>query len=217
MRKRCEPVVLFDIDGTLANYDLALKRDMDALRAPMEPPYAGVPHDDSPAYLRNRASLIKSAESWWATLEPLKLGFDIWKIAGDLGYRRVILTQAPRRSPAAWSGKKKWIDSYLGPDTDVIITRDKGLVYGKVLVDDFPKYITRWLKWRPRGLVIMPAQPHNKGFEHPQVIRYTGRNLKNVSKAMAKLYDITIEEERVKNVSKAMAKLYNTTIEEEKN
>ena len=194
MKKRCEPVALFDIDGTLANYDLALKRDMEALRSPMELPYAGVPRDDAPAYLRNRASLIKSAESWWATLEPLELGFDIWRTARDIGYRRVILTQAPRRSPAAWSGKKKWIDFYLGPDTDVIITRDKSLVYGKVLVDDWPEYISRWLKWRPRGLVIMPAQPHNKGFEHPQVIRYTGKNLKKVSKALTELYNTTIEE-----------------------
>ena len=217
MKEKCEPVALLDLDSTLCNYEKALKRDMEALQSPMEPLYAGVPDESTPAYLRNRARLIKSSEDWWTKLEPLKLGFDIWHLAKQIGYRRVILTQAPRYSPAAWSGKKKWIDSYLGPDTDVIITRDKGLVYGKILVDDWPEYIIRWLKWRPRGLVIMPAQPHNKGFEHPQVIRYTGRNLKNVSKAMAKLYDITIEEERVKNVSKAMAKLYNTTIEEEKN
>ena len=104
MKKRSEPVALFDIDGTLANYDLALKRDMKALRFPMEPPYAGVPHDSAPVYLRNRATLIKSAESWWATLEPLELGFDIWRTAGDIGYRRVILTQAPKSGCVASAG-----------------------------------------------------------------------------------------------------------------
>jgi 5'-nucleotidase len=56
----------------------------------------------------------------------------------------------------------------------VTITMDKGLVYGKVLVDDYPEYALRWLKWRKRGLVIMPNQPWNQGFEHPQVHRYTG-------------------------------------------
>jgi hypothetical protein len=195
MKKRSEPVALFDLDFTLCDYEGALNRDMKALQSPMEPPYAGVPHDNAPAYLRNRATLIKSAESWWATLEPLELGFDIWRTARDIGYRRVILTQAPRRSPAAWSGKKKWIDAYLGPDTDVIITRDKSLVYGKVLVDDWPEYITQWLKWRPRGLVIMPAQKHNKDFKHPQAIRYTGRNLKKVSKMLADLYNTITEVE----------------------
>jgi hypothetical protein len=51
----------------------------------------------------------------------------------------VILTQGPRRNANAWTGKKLWIDRNLGPDTDVTITRDKGLVYGKVLVDDLMK------------------------------------------------------------------------------
>jgi 5'-nucleotidase len=194
MKKRCEPVALFDLDSTLCDYEGALKRDMKALRSPMEPPYTGVPHDNAPAYLRNRANLIRSFESWWTSLDPFKLGFDVWSMAEQIGYRRVILTQAPRCSPAAWSGKKKWIDQYLGPDTDAIITRDKGLVYGKILVDDWPEYVIRWLEWRPRGLVIMPAQEHNKGFEHPQVIRYTGRNFKVVRKALASVYNTTIED-----------------------
>tara|TARA_Y100000310_G_C20512920_1_gene729762 strand:+ start:436 stop:588 length:153 start_codon:yes stop_codon:yes gene_type:complete len=47
------------------------------------------------------------------------------------------------------------------------ITEDKGIVYGKVLVDDYPCYIKRWLENRPRGLVIMPAHSYNRDFEHP--------------------------------------------------
>jgi len=59
----------------------------------------------------------------------------------------------------------------------VTLTEDKGLVYGKVLVDDWPPYIERWLTWRPRGLVIMPARRWNATFTHPQVLRYEfGRN-----------------------------------------
>jgi hypothetical protein len=45
-------------------------------------------------------------------------------------------------------------------------------VYGNVLVDDFVKYITRWIEWRTRGIVIMPASPSNVKFVHPQVIRF---------------------------------------------
>lgn len=67
---------------------------------------------------------------------------------------------------------------------DITITRDKGLVYGKVLVDDYPGYIERWLKWRKNGLVIMPASKSNKDFKHEQVIRYDGSNLEEVSLAM---------------------------------
>lgn len=53
-----EPVALFDLDGTLADYDKALKRDMIAQQSPTEPSYAGVPDDKAPGYLRNRAKLI---------------------------------------------------------------------------------------------------------------------------------------------------------------
>lgn len=57
-------------------------------------------------------------------------------------------------------------------------------VHGKILVDDWPPYITRWLEWRPRGLVIMPTQKHNAEYTHPQVIRYDGENIEEVAKAL---------------------------------
>jgi hypothetical protein len=59
------------------------------------------------------------------------------------------------------------------PDAQVTITQDKGLVYGKVLFDDWPGYITRWLEWRPRGLVLMLDHSWNQGFQHDNVIRIT--------------------------------------------
>jgi 5'(3')-deoxyribonucleotidase len=105
------------------------------------------------------------------------------EIAKNLDYKIMILTQGPRTNPSAWSGKKKWIDKNL-PETDITITRDKGLVYGKILVDDFPEYIERWLTWRKRGLVIMPANSENAGYKNPQVIRYDGANLDQIRNAM---------------------------------
>jgi 5'-nucleotidase len=180
-----ENICLFDMDGTLCDYENALAESMAFLRSPHEPPYTGVPKDDAPEYLRARANIIRSSVEWWAELPKLKLGFDIWYIAGLLNYRRMILTQGPKRNPNAWSGKKIWIDKNMGQDTDITITRDKGLVYGKVLVDDWPEYILRWLEWRPRGLVIMPASSSNAGFTHPQVIRYeSGSQLTGIKNRM---------------------------------
>ncbi len=96
----------------------------------------------------------------------------------------MILTQGPSKNPPAWTGKKLWIDENLGPEVDVTITRDKGLVYGKVLVDDFPPYIERWLAWRKNGLVIMPVNELNKDYKHSRVIRYDGTNIDEVRLAM---------------------------------
>jgi 5'-nucleotidase len=101
----------------------------------------------------------------------------------------MILTQGPKRNPESWAGKKKWIDKHLGRDTDITITRDKGLVYGKVLVDDSLEYAERWLNWRERGLVIMPSNESNKNYIHPQVIRYDGTNSGRISEAMKRARD----------------------------
>jgi FMN phosphatase YigB (HAD superfamily) len=179
-----ENIALFDMDGTLCDYDTGLLTELARLRSPNEPDFELPIKDNAPEYLKERADLIRACKQWWANLPRFKLGFDLWDVAGELEYRRVILTQGPRRNANAWTGKKLWIDNNLGPDTDMIITRDKGLVYGKVLVDDFPGYAEKWLKWRPRGLVIMPANEGNKNYSHPQVIRYDSTNLAEVRTAM---------------------------------
>ena len=186
MEEKIENIALFDMDGTLCDYENALTKDMNMLKNPSEPLFIPPLADDAPEYLRARADLIRSFEEWWENLPKLQLGWDILQVAKELNYRIMILTQGPRRNPASWSGKKKWIDKNLGEDVDITITRDKGIVYGKILVDDYPKYIEKWLAHRPRGLVIMPAGLLNKGFSHPQVIRYDGTNLAQVREAMEK-------------------------------
>ena len=55
-------------------------------------------------------------------------------------------------------------------------------------MDDYPDYALRWLEWRKRGLVIMPAHEYNKDFKHPNVIRYTGENLEEVKRGLEKAY-----------------------------
>jgi hypothetical protein len=127
--------------------------------------------------------LIKSRGEWWENLPKFQLGFDILEVLRDLGFYISVLTQGPRENAVAWSHKLSWCLKNI-PDLDVTITRNKGLVYGKVLVDDYPLYIEGWLKYRRRGLVIMPAHFWNKDFTHPQVIRYDGSNIDEVKRAL---------------------------------
>ena len=181
---RSENVALFDMDGTLCDYDRGLLGELERLRSPEEPVYKPRTTDPVPEYIINRIDLIRSKEEWWENLPRFQLGWDILEIAQKLEYRIMILTQGPKKNPLSWSGKKKWIDRNLGQEVDITITRDKGLVYGKVLVDDFPGYIERWLEWRRRGLVIMPANESNRDFNHRQVIRYDRTNLEEIAKSM---------------------------------
>lgn len=178
-----DKIILFDMDCTLCDYKLAMSESMDKMKSPEEPTF-DYGHDDVPDYIKERMDLVKSSVEWWTKIPRLQLGFDIWSIAIEFNLRRMILTQGPRKSQNAWTGKKIWIDENLGSNTEMTITRDKGLVYGKILVDDWPEYITNWLEWRPRGLVIMPASDHNIGFNHSQVIRYDGTNYREVREAI---------------------------------
>jgi len=180
---KIEDVALFDMDGTLCDYDRALSEKLEELRSPNEPQYISSIRD-APPHIKRRADMIRASEEWWENLPRFQLGWDILEIAKNLDYRIMILTQGPRKNPSSWSGKKKWIDKNLGEDVDVTITRNKGLIYGKVLVDDFPGYIKGWLKYRKRGVVIMPANESNQNFIHPNVIRYDGTNINQVKKAL---------------------------------
>jgi len=179
-------IALFDMDGTLFDYNLGLKNELDKIRYPFEPEIK-FNFNNNPEYIKNRIDLITNSESWWENLPKFQLGWDVLKIVKELEYKIHILTQGPRKNPLAWSGKKKCIDKHFGEDFDLTLTRNKGLVYGKVLVDDYPEYINRWLEWRKRGLVIMPANDFNKDYSNKQVIRYDGNNINEVYEALVKI------------------------------
>jgi hypothetical protein len=172
-------IALFDMDGTLADYDGQLLRDLNKIASPYETQildvHAAVPHIEA------RRHVITSQSGWWLKLPRFQLGWDVLNVCKHLGFSNVILTKGPSSKFHAWSEKLEWCTKELGKEIDgVTITHDKGLVYGAVLTDDFPAYIEAWLKFRPRGTVIMPAHPFNLGFTHPNVVRYDGTNLDEV-------------------------------------
>ncbi|MFP2925758.1 5' nucleotidase, NT5C type [Pyxidicoccus sp. 3LG] len=189
--KRSELVALVDMDGTLCDYQGAMLRDLERLRSPGEPPLTP-DFEDSP-WLRARQELIRGQPGWWARLEPRKQGFEVLAELRALEFELHVLTKGPVQSTNAWAEKLQWCQAHV-PDARVTVTMDKGLVYGKVLVDDWPEYIHRWLTWRPRGLVIVPAQPWNVGFTHPNAIRYDGTNLDAVRARLQAVRETALSE-----------------------
>jgi len=167
-----ERIALIDMDGTLADYTGVLHEELEKLASPDEPP---VPEDfhEGPDWLKRRAEIIKKQHGFWRNLPKVPEGFQVLQLLQDLKYEPMILTKGPTRTTSAWTEKRDWCHEHL-PGTKVTITEDKGLVYGKVLFDDFPPYILRWLEWRPRGKVIMLEHPWNYDFKHEQVFRFRG-------------------------------------------
>jgi len=170
--KPSERIALIDMDGTIADLDGQMQQDLEKMRSPGEPPFVPGPQDDPP-HIEARKNAIKRQPGWWRHLPTLRDGFRIVHALQEAGFSLMILTKGPYKTTSAWTEKVDWCREHI-PDAQVTIGEDKGLVYGAVLVDDWPLYIQGWLAHRPRGLVIMPDQPWNKDFHHPNVFRYRG-------------------------------------------
>ena len=181
---RAKPIALVDMDNTLVDYEGQLLHDLQELANPSEAP-VGV-YDIWPPHIKARAHLIKQQQGWWENLPNFEFGWDVYNELHKLGFNIHILTKGPQASPNAWTEKVNWCLKHIkDPENSITITGDKSLVYGRVLVDDYPEYMDLWLKWRPRGLGIMPAHHYNEGYEHPNVIRYDGTNLRDVRRVLA--------------------------------
>lgn len=165
-------IALFDLDGTLADFDAAMRAHMEALASPGEPLWDPDSEEDEPKHIKFRRRMIKSVPGFWLNLGLMGDGYELLNMAKNVGFDIVILSRGPHQNPLAWKEKIEWCRKNIPFDHSVTLTEDKGLVYGRVLVDDWPPYIKAWLAHRPRGMVIMPARPWNKGFTHPQVYRY---------------------------------------------
>lgn len=179
-------VALVDMDGTLCDYNGTMERALAELASPADPTRPPEEDHDEPPWLRARISLVRRQPGWWRGLPRLERGFEILAELQALRFEVHILTKGPAGAPIAWTEKLEWCQEHV-PGAPVTITMDKGLVYGKVLVDDYPPYIERWLEWRPRGRVIMPAQPWNRGYQRERVLRYDGHNLDAVRGALQEL------------------------------
>ena len=166
------PIALVDMDGTIADYDTGMRVGLEALRSPEEtgPVVIHGSKADMPEHYRARVKMVRNQAGWWKHLLILPDGFQIVEMLKNIGFEIHVLTKGPKSSPNAFTEKICWCKRHM-PGVPVTLTENKGLVYGRVLVDDWPSYVEAWLKFRLRGLVVMPDRPWNQGFEHPNVVR----------------------------------------------
>jgi 5'(3')-deoxyribonucleotidase len=192
---KSDPIALIDLDSTVADYDKALREVMRSLEAPNEPAYADrYTNGAEPAYIEARRKLVQRQPGFWRNLEKIPLGFEVVDELRRAGFKLHVLTKGPQKNGAAWGEKLEWSREHL-PDATVTVTGDKSIVYGRVLVDDFPPYFLAWLANRPRGLVISVAHPWNEGFKkdgaqaHPNVLRYDGTDVIELREALRRARD----------------------------
>jgi 5'-nucleotidase len=186
-----EKIALIDLDGTVADYDTAMAAWMQKIQGPDEEPYISrfdVKGKFEPDHMRARRLLIQNYPGFWRNLNELELGMHIVEDLRAIGFGLHVLTKGPRESVAAWTEKVQWCQQHL-PDATVTISGDKSLVYGRVLVDDWPMYFMKWLDVRPRGLVVCVKQSWNETVSHPNIIHYDGSNRDELRERLKTAYN----------------------------
>jgi 5'-nucleotidase len=176
---------LFDMDGSTVDYEGGLRRSLRKYKFSCKPDLSNlwVAEKKYPE-VREAMREIKARPGWWRDLDPIPSGIRVFRVAGRIGYYRMVCTKGPSHYPLAWGEKLEWSRRGLGKKIPVTVTENKGVMYGKILYDDFPEYALGWLAFRPRGLVIMPERDHNREFSHPQVLKHRHDNFAEVEHAL---------------------------------
>lgn len=184
-------IALFDLDNTLVDYTGGLVASLNLLRSEGENPLTreNCYPDPCPVWLRERMRLIRLVPGWWRELNTNPLGMQLFEIAREIGFEMHILTRGPVSNPNAWKEKVEWCQDHLAGDFKITITEDKSTVYGRLLVDDYPPYMTTWLEHRARGIGLMPKNPFNEGFACERVLLCDGSNLEEARVRMIRAYD----------------------------
>jgi 5'(3')-deoxyribonucleotidase len=168
----------------VADYELSMDCAMSMIAAPDERNWAGVYGKDLPLHIQRRRKLIQQRPGFWRELSRIRLGFEVVDVLREHLFALHVLTKGPSTTPNAWTEKFEWCRKHL-PDALVTVGQDKSIVYGRILVDDFPEYFLPWLDHRPRGLVVAIQHPWNENIRHANLVHYDGTNLEYVRERIA--------------------------------
>lgn len=166
-----DKVVLVDMDNTLVDFDLEFgkrwvaERPSDSLGLIKQRKYFELEQNFS-ADLKPLAIKIMSQPGFFISFEPQPYAVEAIKEMTAAGLH-VLLCTAPL--PFQWetcvAEKYAWVRRHLGEEflTRIIITRDKTVVKGRVLIDDKPRVAGACDK--PEWTHIVFDQPYNRKVE----------------------------------------------------
>lgn len=174
-------LILIDQDNVLADFERGFH---DAWLASGHPHPALPLHerrsfylrDDYPEHLRKHVEAIYSAPGFFRDLPPMAGAVEALTALQDSGHDLRICTSPLSSYRNCLSEKYEWVERHLGMDfvSRVIMTKDKTLVHGDILIDDKPEVTgVRTPDWRQ----IIFDQPYNR---HVGGVRMTWANWRSV-------------------------------------
>ena len=174
--------ILLDQDGVLADFE---KGFHDAWSARLGETYPALPldqrrsfyvRDDYPDIYRKDVEAIYTAPGFFRDLPAIPGAVSAVKALLEHGHDVRICTSPLNQYRYCLAEKYEWVEQHLGSDFvhRMIVTKDKTVVYGDVLVDDKPDIAgTRQPDWQH----IIFDQPYNRHASGP---RMTWENWKTI-------------------------------------
>jgi len=109
-------------------------------------------------------------EAFWENLDPYPWALDLVKELQQID--RVVIATSPSRSPASYSGKRRWLQKMGMCRIDSMFGAQKWLMSrpGRTLVDDGEHNTTAWT--REGGTSILIPQPWNHAESVDSVFEY---------------------------------------------
>jgi 5'-nucleotidase len=158
--------VLIDMDGVLADWEGSfLDRwragDPDGYHVPLAARRTFRVVDQYPEPLRERVRAVYLAPGFYRDLPPIAGALDAVRAMRAAGHDVWICSSPLAEFRDCVLEKYEWVDTHLGPawTTTLILTRDKTLVRGDVLIDDNPEVRGRVTpEWRH----VVFDQPYNR-------------------------------------------------------
>ena len=163
-------IILVDMDGALADFELGIvngwqKRFPHIPFVPLSERKSFYVRLDYPEELRSRVDDIINSPGFFLNLEPISHGLQAVREMQNAGHTVVICTAPITRFENCVPEKYHWIANNLGREytRQIIMTKDKTLVRGEVLVDDRPEIDGAC---KPTWEHVVFDAPYNRQIKH---------------------------------------------------
>jgi 5'-nucleotidase len=161
-------IVLSDMDGVLANWD----KHYGEMLAFHFPDAVQVPYEERPFMDPNRShseqeELIRTLPGYYLALEPIPGGLEALEELEANGHEVFICSVPSLGNISCASDKYVWLAEHFGEKwaKKLILTKDKTLVLGDILVDDKPGHLITGANPHPTWTHVLFDQPYNHAFD----------------------------------------------------
>lgn len=160
--------ILVDMDNTVVDYSTAMAAALQSENPDFPHP---IRHDNWSLHTDNHLDLkgahhrIQSRPHFFLHFKPIPGALEALQEMVSAGHSVFIVSSPSVSNPTCHSDKSKWVCDHLGPEwaRRLVLTKDKTIVAGDVLIDD--RTDIEGDESSPRWKHVVYAQPYNVGLE----------------------------------------------------